>query len=142
MIDWAEGTEAKNYAIRRDINARNLLELLLVSLSIGIVAGVLVFHSWVRIRIVDIGYEEQQLSAEEQALRKIEEGLNLEEQTLMSPDRIDAIARNELGMQSLRASQVMTPAGADGGQGESASALALASAPVALASSRKTASVY
>jgi cell division protein FtsL len=141
MIDWAEGTRSRNYAIRHEIDARNLLELLLISLSIGIVAAALVFHSWVRVRIVDIGYEQQSLLLEEQALSKTQESLNLEEQTLKSPDRIDALARAELGMQSVRASQVMATAGT-GVELAGASVLALATSPGGPIEPRKAASVY
>ncbi len=140
MVDWAQGALAKNHAIRRGVGLRQIVELLLTSLSIGLVAAALLFHSWVRVRIVDIGYEQQKLLAEEEALLKTQQSLSLEEQTLKSPERIDAIARNELGMQLLRADQLLAPA-VGAGSGE-ASVLAMANVDGGPAASRKAASVY
>ena len=141
MMDWAEGTRAKNYAVLHEIDARNLIELLLISLSIGIVAGVLVFHSWVRTSIVELGYQQQSLLEEEQVLSKMQQSLSLEEQTLKSPGRIDAIARMELGMQSIHASQVVVTV-ESGAELAGASVLALANSPRGPVESRRAASVY
>jgi len=109
MRDWASGLEARNYAIRRNMDARNLLDLLLISLSFGFLAGVLLLHSWVRIRIVNIGYEVQKVATEEQNLLKTGDSLKLEEATLLDLGRIEDLARNELGMDRLRASQLTSP---------------------------------
>ncbi len=104
MLDWAGGTENRNYAIRREIDARHLLDLLLISLSLGMMAGVFLFHSWVHAEMVATGYKVQNLQAEERALVNDQAKLTLEEQTLMSPDRIDAIAQADLGMKPPRPS--------------------------------------
>ncbi len=107
MTDWADGMVLRNYAIRRAVDGRNLVDLLLITLSIGLLAGVLIVHSWVRTRIINVGYEIQKLSIEEESLLKAEAGLSLEEETLKAMGRIEEIARNELGMQRLQASQLM-----------------------------------
>ena len=109
MTDWADGVDFRNYAIRRDVDTRNLLDLLLITLSIGFLAGVLILHSWVRTRIISVGYEIQNLGIEEESLLKAEAGLSLEEETLTAMGRIEEIARNELGMQRLQASQLTIP---------------------------------
>ncbi|NWG13052.1 MAG: cell division protein FtsL [Acidobacteria bacterium] len=113
MTDWADRVDYRNYAIRPKMDTRNLLELLLVTLSIGFLAGVLILHSWVRTRIVSIGYEIQRLTAEEESLLKAEAGLSLEEETLKAMGRIEDIAQNQLGMQRLRASQLTIPSPRD-----------------------------
>ncbi len=121
MTDWAGGVDLRNYAIRREMDTRNLVDLLLITLSMGLLAGVLILHSWVRTRIVSVGYEIQQLSAEEESLLKTEAGLSLEEETLKAMGRIEEIAQNELGMQRLRASQLTIPVPRDAETGSTAS---------------------
>jgi len=108
MVDWAGGIQSRNYGIRRESDVRNLAGVLKIILSVAMIAGVLLFYSWVRSRIVDLGYEEQRLQSQEESLLREEKRLILVEQTLKSPERIDAIARNELGMAPLRASQLLT----------------------------------
>jgi cell division protein FtsL len=136
MMDWAGGTESRNYAIRREIDTRNLLDLLLISLSIGMMAGVFLFHSWVHAKMVETGYKAQNLLAEGRALVNDQAKLTLEEQTLLSPDRIDAIAQADLGMKPPRPSQLLTPAFRDIERSQTTT-LALASAPGVTAEARK-----
>ncbi len=109
MYDWAGGSEDRNYGIKRITDPRKLSELLRIILSLSVIAGALLFYSWVRSQIIGIGYESQQLQAQEQNLLSVEKNLILEEQTLKNPERIEAIARNDLGMMRLRANQVLTP---------------------------------
>jgi len=108
MVDWAGGIESRNYGIRRESDMRNMAGVLKIILSVAMIAGVLLFYSWVRNRIVDLGYEEQRLQSQEESLLREEKRLILVEQTLKSPERIDNIARNELGMAPLRANQLLT----------------------------------
>ncbi len=109
MTDWAEGIETRNYGIKRRIDRRMFSELMRTILSLAMVAGTLVFHSWVRNQIIHTGYESQNLFAEEESLLRIHKRLMLEEETLRNPERIDAIARNDLGMAPLRPSQLVVP---------------------------------
>jgi len=141
MLDWAGGTENRNYAIRREIDARHLLDLLLISLSLGMMAGVFLFHSWVHAEMVATGYKVQNLQAEERALMNDQAKLTLEEQTLMSPDRIDTIAQADLGMKPPRPSQLLTPVMQDIEQ-SGTTALALADAPGANVGVRKPQSAF
>jgi cell division protein FtsL len=73
------------------------------------VAGALLFYSWVRSQIVNTGYESQHLFAEEESLMRTQKSLILEEETLRNPERIDAIARNELKMTPLHPNQLILP---------------------------------
>jgi len=141
MMDWAGSMESRNYAIRREIDTRNLFDLLLISLSIGMMAGVFLFHSWVHAKMVETGYRAQNFQAEERALVNDQEKLTLEEQTLMSPDRIDAIAQADLGMQPPRPSQLLTPVFQDIEHNRTTT-LALANAPGVTAEARKPQSTF
>jgi len=141
MMDWAGGTENRNYAIRREIDTRHLLDLLLISLSLGLMAGVFLFHSWVHAEMVETGYMVQNLQAEEKALVNDQAKLTLEEQTLLSPDRIDAVAQADLGMKPPRPSQLLTPVLQDVEQ-TGTTTLALAGAPGVSAEARKPQSAF
>jgi cell division protein FtsL len=109
MIDWAEGSAERNYGIKREMDKRNLWELLRVIVTILVVAGILLFYSWIRSQILAAGYLEQQLQVKEQALLRSQRSLLLEEATLTSPERIDRIARNDLGLNPLRPVQLIAP---------------------------------
>ncbi len=105
MTDWADGIETRNYGIKCKINSATLTELMCTIAALAIVAGALLFYSWIRSEIINTGYENQKLFTAEESLRQIQDALILEEETLRNPARIDAIARNNLGMTPLRPSQ-------------------------------------
>ncbi len=113
MMDLACEIETRNYCIRHKTDPRILMELLRTILSIALVAGVFLFYSWIRSQIVNIGYENQRLLEAEESLLRIQQSLILEEETLKSPERIDAIARNQLGMTTLRPHQLILPKAPD-----------------------------
>jgi cell division protein FtsL len=107
MTDWAEGIETRNYGIKNELDAGMLSELMRVIIALVMVAGALLFYSWVRSQIVNTGYESQRLFAEEELLLRTQKSLILEEETLRNPERIDAIARNELRMTPLHPNQLL-----------------------------------
>jgi len=109
MTDWADGIETRNYGIRNEINVHMLSDLMCILFSLALVAGALLFYSWVRNQIVHTGYENQSLFAAEESLLRVQERLALEEETLCHPERIDIIARNDLGMAPLHPSQLILP---------------------------------
>jgi cell division protein FtsL len=109
MRDWVGGIETRNYGIKSKLDACMLSELMRVIVALVIVAGALLFYSWVRSQIVNTGYESQQLFAEKESLLRTQKRLILEEETLISPERIDLIARNDLKMTPLRPSQLILP---------------------------------
>ena len=96
MVDLAGGLRAHNYCIRRRADRRSLADLLLTTLSFLMVAGALLFFLWVRCRILQAGYDVQQLQAVQESLRQAEEGLIVEEETLKHPERLERIAHEEL----------------------------------------------
>jgi cell division protein FtsL len=119
MMDWAEEIESRNYGIKRKTDRRNLTDLLRIIGSLLMIGGVLLFYAWVRSRIVENGYEEQHLQAQEKASLRTQANYILEEQTLKNPERIDSIARNELGMVLVHTNQLVAPQIQDAQGGES-----------------------
>ena len=109
MVDWANRIEARNYNIRRETDSRNTKELLKIILSLAMVAGVLIYYSWVRSHFISVGYENQNLQAVEETLLRTQQNLILEEETLKNPERIDQIARNELSLVPLHPNQLLPP---------------------------------
>ena len=113
MTDWSSGFEIRNYGIRRVTDSRNLAGLLCMTLVLTVLAGVLIMYAWQRSRIVELGYQSQQLMDQEQALVRVEKTLILEAETLKDPARIDEIARTQLGMTPLRPHQMIPAAHSD-----------------------------
>jgi hypothetical protein len=109
MTDWAEGIETRNYGIKGEIDANMLSELVRSILPLAMIAGALLFYSWVRSEIVNTGYENQNLFTAAESLRRIQKRLITDEEMLKSPGRIDSIARNDLGMTPLRPNQFIQP---------------------------------
>jgi cell division protein FtsL len=107
MTDWADGIETRNYGIERRVDRGMFSDLVRSILSLALVAGALIFCSWVRHQIISTGYESQNFFAEEESLLRIQKRLVLEEETLKNPERIDIIARNDLGMTPLRPAQLV-----------------------------------
>ncbi len=108
MTDWSAGAETRNYRITHRTDARNLADLLISVLCLLMIAGALVGYLWVRSRIVNMGYANQQLKETEETLIRIRNGLILDEETLKQPQRIDLIARSMLAMEPLQPNQLMT----------------------------------
>jgi hypothetical protein len=109
MTDWADGIETRNYGIKNEIDVHMLSELMRIIVALAMVAGAFLFYSWIRSQIVNTGYESQNLFAAEQSLLRTQKRLVLEEEILRNPERIDIIARNDLGMTPLRPSQLILP---------------------------------
>jgi len=72
------------------------------------IAGVLSFYLWIRSQMINIGYQSQQFTTKEETLKRAQGMLILEEQTLKNPERLDAIARTDLGMIPLRTNQLIS----------------------------------
>jgi len=109
MTDWADGIETRNYGIKSEIDASMLSDLLRNIIPLAFIAGALLFYTWVRSELVNTGYETQSLVVAEKNLQRDQRRLILTEGTLKNPERIDLIARNELGMSPLRPNQFILP---------------------------------
>jgi cell division protein FtsL len=108
MTDWMHENEKRNYGIKKKtgINVRGLFWALLVLIPI---TGALIFHLWVRSQITNTGYRIQELVEKEEALTREREKLIVKEGKLYNPERIDRVAREQLGMAPLRPDQVLPP---------------------------------
>jgi cell division protein FtsL len=100
------------------------------------VAGLLIYYSWVRSHFICVGYESQNLKTIEETLLHTQQSLVLEEETLKSPERIDRIARNELSLVPLRPNQLIFPQVPDVESG-AAGVLAMADLPRSTGGLRK-----
>lgn len=107
MRDWAAGIETRNYGIKREIDAGMLSELMRTIAALVLMAGALLFYSWVKSQIISTGYESQDLIKLEESLLRAQKRLILEEETLRNPERIDLIARNQLKMEPLHPNQLI-----------------------------------
>ena len=137
MVDWANSAEINNYGIKREVSFRNLMELLWIIFTLLVLGGVLVFQSWERSQIVNMGYEIQRLQAVEDSLLRSHKALILEEETLKNPQRIDELAREVLGMSPLRPQQIL-PEPVPGVELDSVPTLALAAPTVSPSESKKS----
>ena len=109
MTDWADGIETRNYGIKNEVDVHMLSELMGIIVTLAMVAGALLFYSWIRNQIVNTGYESQNLFAEEESLLRTQKRLMVEEEILRDPERIYNIARNDLGMAPLHPNQLILP---------------------------------
>ena len=128
MVDWANRIEARNYNVRRETDLRHTNELLKMIFALAMVAGVLIYYSWVRSHFISVGYESQNLKIIESNLLHEQQSLILEEETLKNPERIDRIARSELNLVPLRPNQLIPPQVQDI-ESSSADALAMVDLP-------------
>ncbi len=78
--------------------------LIVVSLLLG---AVLLAGAYQRFALIQAGYRMEALKIQRDQLQESNRQLRLEEASLRSPDRVDAIARNELGMGLPQAGQVV-----------------------------------
>ena len=109
MTDWADGIEIRNNGIKCVIDAHVLSELLRNITALGMIAGALLFYSWIRSQIVYAGYESQRLHERELSLLDDQKNLILTYETLTNPQRIYMIATRDLGMGKLRPNQMILP---------------------------------
>jgi len=57
-----------------------------------------VFHVWSRFKLVDLNMEISEISRQMHEVEQEQKRLNLEAASLKAPARIEAIAKNDLGM--------------------------------------------
>lgn len=68
-------------------------------LAAGIgIAACLLFYAWQHFECIQIRYQIEQLDSERAQSAELNQQLHLEVATLRSPMRVDAIARNQLGL--------------------------------------------
>jgi cell division protein FtsL len=62
------------------------------------IAGCLLFYVWQHFECIQLRYAVEQLEAQRTQAAQLNEQLHLEVATLRAPGRVDAIARNQLGL--------------------------------------------
>jgi cell division protein FtsL len=83
---------------------RHSLEVALLGLTL---VGVALFHVWLRLQVVHMGYVLSTTSKLQNQLEQEQRELQVELATLMSPDRLEAMARKRLGLAAPEKGQVI-----------------------------------
>jgi cell division protein FtsL len=81
--------------------------VLLMGLAAFFVLGLL-FYGWQQFRWIQLGYDIERLQKKKDELLEYQQQLVLERDTLAREERIDSIARNELGMVVAAPGQIVT----------------------------------
>ncbi len=92
-------------------------------------AACLLFYAWQHFECIQIRYQIEQLDSERAQACELNQQLHLEVATLRSPMRVDAIARNQLGLTVPVPGQVAPVEDASDGVVAQARTVALSSRP-------------
>ncbi len=101
----ARGAVAQLRARRRHVARPSLAYVALGAVALVAIAVLLV---WVRLQVVDAGYELSTGRRVEQRLEQEQRELDLEIATLTSPPRLERVARERLGMKPPAPGQIVT----------------------------------
>ncbi len=74
----------------------------------GVVAVALLAYTWQRYECLDMRYQLQQTSQKQAKVLELNRELRVELATLRSPERIDLLARNQLGMTVPQPAQIIS----------------------------------
>jgi cell division protein FtsL len=72
--------------------------LMTVALLAAVLIGVTLVHVWLRLQVVHVGYVLSTTSKLQSRLEQENRELKVELATLLSPERLEALARKRLGM--------------------------------------------
>jgi len=106
MKDWAAGSESRNYGIRNGSNP-GLSDMLRTIILFLPIAGVLLFHAWVKAQITTTGTKNQEFRIKEETLLREQRYLTAKENMLRRPDVIATRAGKEFNMALLRPNQIL-----------------------------------
>ena len=84
--------------VRQSIDRRGMATFAAATLACVLVAAAALFHLWIRTRVTERGYQLSRLSSEYRDLTREHESLQLKAAELKSPQRIEQLAREKLGM--------------------------------------------
>ena len=76
-------------------------------IAVLLIAAFGMVYVWQRVQVIAIGYQIEALKKEKEDLQRTNKALEIETATLASPDRIDAIARNDMGMKDAQDTQLV-----------------------------------
>ena len=96
-----------NSRLVKELDLQKTRECLLLMILAMLCLAVLLCLAWQQFEVVRRGYEREQLRKEIKHLTEISRQLNLERATLRSPQRIDLIARKQLGLISPSFDQIV-----------------------------------
>ncbi|ORJ62460.1 cell division protein FtsL [Geothermobacter hydrogeniphilus] len=82
-------------------------QLLPTFLFLGLVLAVSLFIVWSRLQVVNLDYDISRLESELRALGQQTQQLRLEAASLSRPDRIEALARRDLGLRFPTSRQII-----------------------------------
>lgn len=91
--------------LRRD--ARDMSFFYVAVIAVAIAALFLFAYLWSRTTVIHIGYDISKANADRSELTGKHKRLKLEESALKSPERVERVARTELGMSYPTGSQVV-----------------------------------
>ncbi len=109
MDDWAEEDADRNYDFRHNAAFRGLGAAVATVLFLAMLSGLVLLHMWTRSQITSAARQMQRHRSELASLERQQGRLIKQEQDLKSPDRIDRIARFELGMRPIDVRQILPP---------------------------------
>lgn len=82
----------------REVDRRRHRALWLQAMTGLVLAAALLGYGWQHFEMIRMGYRLEELRLEKESLMKLNRLLALEREHLVSPDRVEAIARTRLGM--------------------------------------------
>jgi len=98
MTEYFTVKRIDNSRLSRPVAAAQLKDFRRRLLIGAAVAACLLSYAWQHFECIQIRYQLEQLSSERAQARELNQQLHLEIATLRSPMRVDAIARNQLGL--------------------------------------------
>lgn len=102
----AVGSQKKERAARGNRHQRRLRVITIAFLALSLV-GVALLHVWLRLQVVHMGYVLATTSKLQNQLEQENRELKVELATLTSPDRLEAMARQRLGLRPPEKGQVI-----------------------------------
>ena len=87
-----------NYNVIRETDAKSHRDYIIITVLAGMFLLGLFAYGWQHYRWIQYGYRIQEAQKKKEQLAEIREQLRLEHASLRSVQRIDSIARRELGM--------------------------------------------
>ena len=98
MTEYFTVKRIDNSRLSRPVAAAQLKDFRRRLLIGAATAGLLLSYAWQHFECIQIRYQLEQLASERAHAREFNQQLHLEIATLRSPMRVDAIARNQLGL--------------------------------------------
>lgn len=95
-FEYAIKKDVRNNPIVREVDERRLREQWKLLALGAVFVGVLLFSGWQRVELLQHGYRVEQMEKERAAQREVNRHLRLEIETLKSPQRIEALATQQL----------------------------------------------